>query len=74
MLAPASAQEPKTSVREAVALAGTVERIDRVSRLLTLKGDDTRTHSVYVPPDVTLFDELKTDVSTVSLSVTYTFL
>jgi hypothetical protein len=55
----AAAQEPKTSVREGVALAGTVERVDRVSRLLTLKGDDTRTHSVYVPPDVTLFDDLK---------------
>ena len=55
---PAAAQE-KTSVREAVALAGTVERIDRASRLLTLKGDDTHSHSVYVPPDFTLFDELK---------------
>ena len=56
---PAAAQEPKTSVREAVALAGTVERVDRVSRLLTLKGDDAHTHSVYVPPDFALFDELK---------------
>ena len=59
LLALASAQEPKTSVREAVALSGTVERIDRASRLLTLKGDDTHMHSVYVPPDFKLFDELK---------------
>jgi hypothetical protein len=55
----ASAQEPKTSVREYVALAGTVDRTDRISRLLTLKGDDGLAHSVYVPPEFTLFNELK---------------
>ena len=59
VLRSASAQEPKTSVREYVALAGTVDRIDRTSRLLTLQGDDGRTHGVYVPRELTLFDELK---------------
>lgn len=55
----APAQEPKTSVREFVAVAGTVERIDRISRILTLSGDNTVAHGVYVPPEFTLFDELK---------------
>jgi hypothetical protein len=56
---PARAQEPKTSVRESVALAGTIERIDRFSRLLTLKVGGIA-QSVYVPPEFKLFDELKT--------------
>jgi len=59
VLISASAQEPKTSVREFVALAGTVDRTDRISRLLTLRGDDGLAHSVYVPPEFTLFNELK---------------
>lgn len=62
----APAQEPKTSVRESVALAGTVDRTDRIARLLTLKGDDGLTHSVYVPPEFTLFNELKSGDRVVS--------
>ena len=58
-LMPAAAQEPKTSVRESVRLAGTVTRIDRITRILTLKGDQGILQSVYVPPEVKLFDELK---------------
>ena len=57
--APVVAQEPKTSVREFVTLAGTVERIDRITRILTLRVDNT-TQGLYVPPEIKLFDELKT--------------
>jgi len=60
LLIPAAAQEPKTAVREFVTLAGTVDRIDRTSRTLTLKVDNVSTQSLYVPPEFTLFDELKT--------------
>jgi len=60
LLIPAAAQEPKTAVREFVTLAGTVDRVDRTSRTLTLKVDNVSTQSLYVPPEFTLFDELKT--------------
>lgn len=59
LLTPAAAQEPKTSVREFVNAAGIVERVDPRSRTLTLKGAQGITQSVYVPPEFTLFDELK---------------
>ena len=48
------------SVREFVSLAGTVDRIDRGSRTLTLKVDDRFTQSLYVPPEFAILDELKT--------------
>lgn len=60
LLAPAVPQEPKVSVREFVSLAGTVERIVRSSRTLTLKVDGRFTQSLYVPPEFKIFDELKT--------------
>lgn len=60
LLIPAAAQEPKTSVREFVSLAGTVDRIDRASRTLTLKVDGSSTQSLHVPPEFKVFDELKT--------------
>ena len=56
----AAAQEPRTSVREFVTLAGTVDRIDRVARILTLRVDNNTTQGLYVPPEITLFGELKT--------------
>ena len=59
LLLPAAAQEPKSSVREFVTLAGTVDRIDRSSRTLTLRVDNRFTHSVYVPAEFKLLDELK---------------
>lgn len=59
LLTQTAAQEPKASVREFVSLLGTVDRIDRTSRTLTLKVDNMMTHSLYVPPEFTLFDELK---------------
>jgi hypothetical protein len=52
-------QEPKTSVRESVRVAGTVDRIDRIQRVLTLRGDQGFLQSVFVPPEVKLFNELK---------------
>ena len=59
LLIPTAAQEPKTLVREFVSLAGTVDRIERTSRTLTLKVDNVLTQSLYVPPEFKLFDELK---------------
>jgi hypothetical protein len=58
-LVSAPAQEPKTSVREFVSVAGTVDRVDRSTRMLTLRGDQGILQSVYVPPEFKLFDELK---------------
>jgi Cu/Ag efflux protein CusF len=57
---PVRAQEPRTSVREVATLAGTVDRMDRPSRTLTLRVADGVTQTVYVAPEVKLFDELKT--------------
>ena len=59
LLIPAAAQEPKTSVREFVTLAGTVDRIDRTSRTLTLNVDNSFKQSLYVPAEFKIFDELK---------------
>lgn len=58
LLPHATAQEPKVSVREFVSLAGTVDRIDRGSRTLTLKVDERFTQSLYVSPEFKVFDEL----------------
>jgi hypothetical protein len=59
LLVSAAPQEPKTSVREFVRLAGTVVSIDRGTRLLTLKGEQGIVQSVYVPPEFKLFNQLK---------------
>jgi Cu/Ag efflux protein CusF len=60
LVIPAAAQESKTLVREFVTLAGTVERIDRTSRAMTLRIAPDLTQDVYVPAEFALFDELKT--------------
>ena len=57
---PNVSQDPKTSVRETVLLSGTVERIDRPMRTLTVRIGPSTTQTVHVPSDVKLFDELKT--------------
>jgi len=54
------AQEPRTSVREVATLVGTVDRVDRTSRMLTLRVAGATTETVYVAPDVKLFNDLKT--------------
>ena len=56
---PAQAQEPRTSERTAAAFIGQVQRVDRVSRGLTLRAEDGLIHTVYVTPNIALFDELK---------------
>ena len=55
---PEPAQRPNTSVRESTAVA-TVERIERSSRVLTLRDKDNATQTVYVGPEVTAFQDLK---------------
>ena len=70
LLAASSAQpQPATSVREFVSLSGTVERIDRSTRTLTLRTSSSTTQPIDVPPEVKLFDELRTgDRITVRIS------
>ena len=63
--APLQGQAPNTSVRESTATA-TVERIERSSRVLTLRGKENTVQTVYVDPEVTVFEELKVgDVVTI---------
>jgi Cu/Ag efflux protein CusF len=56
---PVGAQEPRTSVREVATLAGIVDRTERTSRALTLRVANGVKETVYVAPDVKVFDELK---------------
>jgi hypothetical protein len=66
---PIQSQEPKSSVREVVTVAGSVERIDRSTRTLTLRTSHNTTQMISVAPDLKLFDELQTgDKITVRLS------
>jgi hypothetical protein len=65
---PIQSQEPKSSVRQYVTVAGTVERADSFSRALTLR-TSAGTQTIYVAPELKLFDELRTgDKITVRLS------
>ena len=60
---------PASSVREFVSLSGTVERVERSTRTLTLRTSSSTTQTIDVPPEVKLFDELRTgDKITVRLS------
>jgi hypothetical protein len=64
-VSPARAQEPNVVSREST-ITGTVDRIDRFSRVVTFRGQDNRLQSVYVDPTVAVFDDLKVgDVVTV---------
>ena len=56
---PIQSQEPKPSVRQYVTVAGTVERADPFSRALTLRTSANTTQTIYVAPELKLFDELK---------------
>jgi hypothetical protein len=63
------AQEPKSTKREVITTAGTVELIDRFTRALTLRTSSNTTQTVFVEPGLTLFDELRPgDRVTVRLS------
>ena len=57
---PGQSQAPASSVREFVSLSGTVERIERSARTLTLRTSASTTQTIDVPPEVKLFDELRT--------------
>lgn len=66
---PGQSQAPASSVREFVSVSGTVEQIDRSTRTLTLRTSSNSTQPINVPPEVTLFDELRTgDKITVRIS------
>jgi len=52
-------QEPKTSVRTVAALSGRIDRIDNATRSLILRVADNSYQSVFVGPDVKIFNELK---------------
>ena len=54
----AQAQAPNSVNRETTTTA-TVDRIERNSRVLTLKGDGNVMHTVYVDPTMKGFDELR---------------
>jgi hypothetical protein len=65
----AAAQAPNTSIRELETVTGTVERTERATRTVTLRTGPSTTHMVSVPPENTIFDELRTgDRITVRLS------
>ena len=69
LVMPGQSQEPKSTVREFVTVAGTVERVDRSARTLTIRTSANTTQMITVPPEVKLFDELQTgDRITVRLS------
>jgi hypothetical protein len=62
---PAQAQPPNVVTSEST-LTGTVDRIERFSRVVTFRSNDNVLQSVYVDPKVTAFDDLKVgDVVTV---------
>jgi hypothetical protein len=60
LVMPAWSQDPKSSVRELAIVSGTVERADRSSRTLTLRTSSSTTLMITVPPEMKLFDELRT--------------
>ena len=59
LMAVLGAQDPKTSVRTVAALSGRVDRIDNATRSLILRVGDNSYQSVFVGPDVKVFNELK---------------
>ena len=61
----AQVPSPDAVTRESTA-TGTVDRIERASRVVTFRSDDNVFHTVYVDPKVTAFDTLKVgDIVTV---------
>jgi hypothetical protein len=59
LTAPALAQEPKTVTREVVLGSARVDRIDRFSRSLTLRTKEGLVQTVYVEPELKVFDEVR---------------
>jgi len=52
-------QEPVTSRQNVAAVSARVDRVDRFTRLLTLRTDDGVVQTVSVGPELKVFDELK---------------
>ena len=62
---PAVGQPPKVVTREST-LTATVDRIDKLSRVVTFRADSNTVQSVYVDPEVKEFDDVRVgDVVTV---------
>ena len=59
VVAPARAQEPKTTTRDVLLGSVKVERKDISTRSLTLKTPEGLTYAVYVGPDLKAFDDVK---------------
>ena len=53
------AQQPNTSVRTVAALSGRIDRIDNATRSLILRDGENQYQSVFVGPEVKIFNELK---------------
>lgn len=69
LFAGSEAQTTNRSVRELDTLTGTVERTERATRTVTVRTGPSTTQAVSVPPEIKLFDELRTgDRITVRLS------
>ena len=69
LLAGSEAQAPNIFSRETGTVAGTVVRTERATRTVTLRTGPTTTQQVVVPPEMKVFDELRTgDRITVRLS------
>jgi len=65
----AAADTPKPITQKATqTVKSTIEAIDHEARLITLKGKDGSTETIYAPPEVRRFDELK-----VGDTVTFTY-
>ena len=54
----ALAQKPMTQT-DAVEVTATIEAIDHSGRLVTLKGPEGELETIYAPPEMKRFDELK---------------
>jgi hypothetical protein len=57
--APLAAQAPPVTKSEAVEITTTIEAIDHTARLVTLKDEQGDSETIYAPPEVKRFDELK---------------
>jgi hypothetical protein len=60
MAAALVAQQPRTTTRVVLAGSARVERIDLSTRSLTVRTPEGIVHTVYVPRDLKIYDELKT--------------
>jgi hydroxyethylthiazole kinase-like sugar kinase family protein len=56
----ARAQEPNTSTRAVAVVTGKVDRIDRFSRVVTVRTPEGLLHSVYAGKELKAFDQLQT--------------